>query len=201
MVGGTKDLRPDDIAALGADIVILDREENPKAFTDQITSPWLATHVEGLAGLERELRRLARELRAPGLAREADRADRLLQSPPLKSAPGVLPGLIEELSPWSPDKEILYVIWKDPWMAAGAGTYIDDVLARLGFRRRAGLEGRYPRLTEAELSEAYPLYSSEPFPFAKKRDGLRAGAIVDGEGFSWFGSRGLDFLEAATRLR
>lgn len=198
ILGGTKDLKAEELNALAPDLVILDREENPKEFTSRINAPILDTHVDSLPALESELRRLAIALGNDRLAAEADRARRLSEKPP--RAPAKLPGLIEELSPWSPSDEVVYVIWKNPWMAAAGGTYIADVLKRLGIRCKTLPPGKYPTIAEADFENAYALFSSEPFPFAKKSADLKSarlkGAVVDGEGFSWFGSRSLDFLES-----
>lgn len=210
VVGGTKDLKADELNALEADLVVLDREENPREFVERIRGPVLDTHVDSIAALERELRRLAGATGSAALTAEADRARRIRDIPAREKPPGRLPGAIEELTPFSPEREVLYVIWKNPWMIAGAGTFIDDVLGKLGFRRRrvaiagtgaaanaASSAAKYPPVGEAEFAGAYALFSSEPFPFAKKTAELRGfdGAVVDGEGFSWFGSRALDFLE------
>jgi ABC-type Fe3+-hydroxamate transport system substrate-binding protein len=91
--------------------------------------------------------------------------------------------------------ETIYLIWKKPWMAAGKETFINDMLIRVGFENR--IEGRYPEITDVELSKAkIILLSSEPYPFSEKhRQELqelypdKTIILVDGEMFSWYGSR------------
>lgn len=50
-----------------------------------------------------------------------------------------------------------------------------------------------------KASETLLLFSSEPYPFLRKKDVLNPlfapYAFVDGERFSWFGMRSLRFLE------
>ena len=92
----------------------------------------------------------------------------------------------------------LYLIWKDPYMAAGADTFITDVLERAGFANAVETE-RYPELTEMELHRLSPelvLLSSEPYPFKEKHINELQSMLpkaklllVDGEMFSWYGSR------------
>jgi ABC-type Fe3+-hydroxamate transport system substrate-binding protein len=95
-------------------------------------------------------------------------------------------------------KKALYLIWKKPYMAAGSDTFIDDMLSRCGFENVVS-EQRYPELTEAEIVELNPdvvFLSSEPFPFGPTHIRDLAGILpaanlklVDGEMFSWYGSR------------
>ena len=61
-----------------------------------------------------------------------------------------------------------YLIWRRPWMAAGGGSFIDDVLRRLGLANVFAGRPRYPEVTAADLAAAAPdvvLLSSEPYPF------------------------------------
>jgi len=93
----------------------------------------------------------------------------------------------------------LYLIWNNPVMAAGGGTFIHDLLSRCGFRNVLADRQRYPVLTAEELRQLHPdtvLLSSEPFPFRRRHaDAFRAIfpaariVHVDGELFSWYGSR------------
>lgn len=91
-----------------------------------------------------------------------------------------------------------YFIWRKPYMVAGKNTFIDDMLQRCGWINAFDLE-RYPEVTAQQLHEANPgviLLSSEPYPFKEKHiDELKAIMpsatirLVDGEMFSWYGSR------------
>jgi len=103
-------------------------------------------------------------------------------------------------------KRAAYFIWNNPMMVAGEDTFINDILKRLGFLnvfeknvQTAQSSYRYPQISEAELQTAMPdliLLSSEPFPFKEKHIKqfqnlcpLAQIIIVDGEMFSWYGSR------------
>ncbi len=83
-------------------------------------------------------------------------------------------------------------------MVAGKNTFIDDMLSRIGLENASDLEG-YPEITGEELRSKRPeliFLSSEPFPFREKHQPeiaeLSPGSkiiLVDGEMFSWYGSR------------
>jgi len=97
-------------------------------------------------------------------------------------------------------KSVLYLIWKNPYMAAGNATFIGDMLHRTGLRNAIGDHGaRYPELTINEIKALNPDFlflSSEPYPFNEEhilelQNELPHTKIllVDGELFSWYGSR------------
>ena len=85
-------------------------------------------------------------------------------------------------------------------MLAGHGTFVNDMLQRCGLYNVFDADdARYPEITAQELAEAAPdliLLSSEPYPFKEKHiveiNGICPGTpvrVVDGELFSWYGSR------------
>jgi ABC-type Fe3+-hydroxamate transport system substrate-binding protein len=92
-----------------------------------------------------------------------------------------------------------YFIWKEPYMTVGHDTFIQDMLGQAGFANVFQGRSRYPEVQPEEIRQARPqviLLSSEPYPFRDKhRDEFQAlcpGAqviLVDGEMFSWYGSR------------
>ncbi|AZI26187.1 MAG: helical backbone metal receptor [Pedobacter agri] len=96
------------------------------------------------------------------------------------------------------DKKVAYLIWRKPYMAAGKNTFINDVLIANGMTNVINHE-RYPTITLEKLKYLNPqliLLSSEPYPFAEKHIEEIQKAIpnvsiklVDGEMFSWYGSR------------
>lgn len=91
-----------------------------------------------------------------------------------------------------------YFIWKDPYMLAGKQTFIDDMLNRAGFENAIN-GNRYPEISIDQLKKLRPeciFLSSEPYPFkdehVKEIQRICPDArvsIVDGEMFSWYGSR------------
>lgn len=112
-----------------------------------------------------------------------------------------------------PGENVLYLIWREPWMTVARDTYISTLLAKIGWRTWPDVlggehgAGRYPALTgkEAWLSDIdRVLLSSEPYRFGPehiaKAQALCPQArvqLVDGELLSWWGARGaagLDYL-------
>ncbi|NND83154.1 MAG: Fe3+-siderophores ABC transporter protein [Gammaproteobacteria bacterium] len=204
-VGGTKGVDWTRCAALRPDLVIFDREENLKAMADECPFPWHATHITSVDSAGPELARLAESLNNAGLAQMAADWVALAARPARQMAPiAELPGVIDWLQP-PPDsvQQLNYIIWRDPWMAVARHTFIGSVLERLGYAPLlAEFDSVYPELEEAQMQTegCVNLFSSEPYPFARHTDALRAagyhGALVDGECFSWFGIRSYRFLQA-----
>ncbi len=226
VVGGTKTIHWDRVSALEADLLLLDREENPKAMHDGSPIETFVTHVTSVADVGLELERLADRL---GDARRGGHPLAVLGTAPARPMRDIasrwsgaaaetkealaswldLPGVIEWLRP--PEDPSVgpgsYLIWRDPWMAIGPGTFIASMLEAVGVPQAHLLPstGRYPTFDPALLpGNTVLLASSEPYPFHRKRDALlaldRPVAIVDGESFSWFGVRSLGFLESARTL-
>lgn len=99
-----------------------------------------------------------------------------------------------------------YLIWYDPFMAAGHDTFINDMMQRIGLKNIfADRDSRYPETTVEDFLRAKPeliLLSSEPFPFKEKHIAEFKSMLpdsnvmlVDGEMFSWYGSRLLKSAE------
>jgi hypothetical protein len=208
-VGGTKDWKFDSVTA---DLFVMDREENPLAMADAAPSPVWASHIRSLEdmpsaldsladamasdlGVSSRLRKLAGRWRRVVAAAPAD---------PLADPLRELPGVTETFgSPVS--SRVVYLIWRDPWMAVSSETFIGSVLRKLG-RDVWPADGKpYPEIQlESIPANCTLLFSSEPYTFARKREEIlalnRPAALVDGESFSWFGVRSLRFLEAALGL-
>jgi hypothetical protein len=116
----------------------------------------------------------------------------------------------------APPQQVLYLIWREPWMSVARDTYISRMLAAVDWHtlpaREGGPQGaaRYPVLQgdEAWLAQVDRiLLSSEPYAF----DGRHIGAaqalcpqasvqIVDGELISWYGPRAIAGLRYLRRL-
>jgi len=112
-----------------------------------------------------------------------------------------------------PERRVLYLIWRDPWMTVARDTYLAAMLARVHWLTLPDVHGgdagaaRYPvvRGDEPWLSEVQEvLLSSEPYRFAAQHlaeaRALCPNAqvrLVDGELLSWYGARavaGLRYL-------
>lgn len=109
------------------------------------------------------------------------------------------------------NKSVLYLIWKDPYMAAGKGTFIGDMLHKMGLQNViTDKNSRYPNLISEDiqsLNTELIFLSSEPYPFKEKHiqefKQLLPNSkiiIVDGEMFSWYGSRLLKSVNYFTEL-
>lgn len=104
-----------------------------------------------------------------------------------------------------------YLIWKGPLMSVGGDTFIHSMMEKAGFQNVLADKMRYPEVTMQQLQEIQPQYillSSEPYPF--KEQDLTAMQkllpfskvlLVDGEMFSWYGSRMLQAADYFNRLR
>ncbi len=233
VVGGTKSFDIEKIRDLKPDIILLDREENTKEMGDlaERISMIHLSHVESVDDMPRELRALALALSNTQLEDFAGRFERVLGQPLIVLHNDFFEGLLKwqteirvaatgDLKDTSliqgsqlASTEFVYCIWKDPWMAAGRGTFISSMLRQVGFdltkmwpsektsqEKSQENSDKYPTFNVTSIpSGALVLLSSEPFPFAKKPPFLpqKRVALVDGESFSWFGIRALRFLESA----
>lgn len=107
--------------------------------------------------------------------------------------------------------KVAYFIWKDPYMIAANNTYIHSVLEWAGFKNVYEELERYPVIELEALKSKDPdliFLSSEPYPFKQQNIEYfktyfpRAEIYrVDGEYFSWYGSRMLKLVEYLTKLR
>lgn len=182
-VGGTKQLHFDIIEQLKPDLIIANKEENNREDVERLESqfPVWVSDVNDLDSALEMIRKVAE-------ITDADSTELIDE----------IESNFSELKPTSPALNTVYLIWKNPYMAAGTDTFINDMLERCGFENVAG-STRYPELTEEKLVEIKPelvLLSSEPFPFGEThiRDlqELLPNAkimLVDGELISWYGSR------------
>jgi len=94
---------------------------------------------------------------------------------------------------------VAYFIWQKPYMVAGKDTFINEMLKKCGLTNVFGSLPRYPAVTEEHVKEARPdviFLCSEPYLFKEKHarefEEIFPFAkifIVDGEIFSWYGSR------------
>lgn len=102
-------------------------------------------------------------------------------------------------APFFQQTRVAYLIWREPWMAVGSDTFIHSMMEKIGLENVLQSQPRYPEVTLSQLRDAKPdaiLVSSEPFPFKEEhklelRQQLPGVKIldVDGEMFSWYGSR------------
>ena len=186
VVGGTKQFDFAAIDALRPDLIIGNKEENYQAGIAELAQRypvWLSDIADLPAALA-----MIREVGA--LAGAAAPAAALAAS--IGQAFAALPAL-------GPPIPAAYFIWRRPYMVAAGGTFINDMLRRAGLANVFGTLGRYPEVSPEQLRTAAPariLLSSEPYPFGEKHlaefQAICPAArvqVVDGELFSWYGSR------------
>lgn len=113
--------------------------------------------------------------------------------------------LNRELQDTLPARNVLYMIWKEPWMTVSRSTYISQMLASVNWHTLGhDPQVRYPE-TALNSNEARSadivLLSSEPFPFKSKHIELVHSVLpdadvrlIDGELVSWYGSRAIEGL-------
>lgn len=107
-----------------------------------------------------------------------------------------------------PERKVAYLIWKNPLMAAGGATFINNLLSELNLKNVfEDEEDRYPQIENSQLNTADLVFlSSEPFPFkeehCKEFQQYTQAKVkcVDGEYFSWYGSRLLKAFDYFEKL-
>lgn len=190
-IGGTKDPRIDQILALQPDLVIANKEENNEADVVELRK-YCAVWVSDVHDLDSALHMI---LNIGEVTRTKERAVAIVDA--ITKSFEELSNSLSTLFP-NAQRKALYFIWKDPWMVAGKGTFIEDMLKKCGWLN-AELNERYPewKVTRSPSTEIELVFlSSEPYPFQHKhieelRNHFPAAKIqlVNGEFFSWYGSR------------
>lgn len=201
-VGGTKSVDWELIARLKPDLVVMERQENTREMAAACRHPLLALEIGGVDVVGPELSRLAEAVASTRLQEVADRWVQVAARPPRQGDLESLPGIRQWWLPPTTQRKVEYLIWRDPWMAVGRGTFIQSMLGRMGLDGYLpDHEQSYPVIhpTHLDPEETVLLCSSEPYPFARYREQMLdlgfSCALIDGEKYSWFGLRSLDFLE------
>lgn len=182
-VGGTKRLHLEAIRELNPDLIIANKEENNR---------------EDIEALEKDFPVWVSDVNDLESALDMIRSVAEITDSDVSQLLGEIETGFADLKPLDLSKRVLYLIWKNPYMAAGSDTFINDILERCGFENVVA-ENRYPELTEQQMVGLKPdaiLLASEPFPFKethiKELQELLPNStikLVDGEMFSWYGSR------------
>ncbi len=187
-IGGTKKLSIDKIIELKPDLIIGNKEENEKEQIEElrkICPVWMSdiNTIEDAVEMIYSIGKITnKKEEASDLIFSINDAFTELEKTLLQYAP----------------KNAVYCIWKDPWMFCAQLTFINSIMSRIGFLNVLK-EERYPELSLETLKQLQPeliLLSTEPFPFSENdRKELQLlmpkskVVLVDGEYFSWYGSR------------
>jgi ABC-type Fe3+-hydroxamate transport system substrate-binding protein len=202
-VGGTKDVKLDALRRLMPTHVIADIDENRREAVEEIMGfvpHVIVVHprtVDDNLGLYALLGGVFRcEVEAARLSADFVRARRELA----------------DVAEAMPRENVLYPIWRDPWMTVGRDTYISSMLAAAGWDTLpAEAPTRFPVFewnAPWRAAAQRILLPSEPYAFTD-RDLAEVAALagcpvvrIDGEMVSWYGSRavaGLRYLAEQRR--
>jgi len=195
-IGGTKRLEISKIISLKPDLIIANKEENEKEQLEELMQHF-PVWISDINDLPSALDMITR------LGEIVERTDEAaVISKAIKRD-------FDKLTIPSTGRRAAYFIWKRPYMVAGKNTFIDSMLQKCGLVNAFDAE-RYPRIEVADLEAAAPdiiFLSSEPYPFKEKNipelQAIVPSAkikLVDGEMFSWYGSRLMEAPEYFTAL-
>jgi len=194
-VGGTKKLHLDMIRQLQPDLIIANKEENQQEDIEALMEEF-PVWISDIHTLDQALDMIQQVGMITGRAIQGQQLCTRIQQEfaALQFSPSPI--------------HAAYFIWRNPWMTVGGDTFIHAMLAACGLQHIFASAKRYPAITLEELQAAFKdvppeqqlvLLSSEPYPFKEAHIAeIRAvlpGAqilLVDGEMFSWYGSRLLE---------
>ena len=191
IVGGTKNIKFDKIKELNPDIIICNKEENTKEIVEELSQicPVWVTDIYTIEDNNQMIRDFGEIFNKRTDAQKwIDKINFVYHD-------------FQNFIQYNPIRKVAYFIWANPYMIAGNTTFINEMLKLNRFQNiYESKEARYP---EVELKKIrlegdpdYVFLSSEPFPF-KDEHAFEIGrfthhaitVFVDGEMFSWYGSR------------
>ena len=187
-VGGTKNVKIPSIQLLKPDLIIANKEENVKEQVEELAKNYdvFVTDVNNLTDAINMIKDIGLLV---GKTKEALQMANKIEIKFQK---------LQNLTPVKRKIKAAYLIWKDPFMAVGGNTFINDMMQYCGLENIFLSRDRYPKTTleELRIDCELILLSSEPYPFKEKHlkemelqiPGVKI-ILVDGEMFSWYGSR------------
>ncbi len=189
IVGGTKQVNIEKIKALQPDIILCNKEENTEDMVKALESiaPIHISDVNTVEDCFELIKMYGAIFKTPSKASELIEAIKIEREE------------FQSNTTFKQKPKAAYFIWKNPWMVAASNTFINTMITEAGFSNVFENEARYPEihLDHTKLKEAdFILLSSEPYPFKykdvedfKNEFQDKKAMIVDGEMFSWYGSR------------
>lgn len=185
-IGGTKKLNIEKIRALKPDLIIANKEENEQQQIEELAKEF-PVWISDIQTLPQALQMI----QVVGLITGTEqKANELVEE--------IVAGFTKLHKAATP-KRVAYFIWYNPWMTVGADTFISNMIKTIGWQNVFADTTRYPEVTLHDLKQKDPemvLLSSEPYPFKEKHiEEIKAVLpnadvqLVDGEMFSWYGSR------------
>jgi ABC-type Fe3+-hydroxamate transport system substrate-binding protein len=190
-VGGTKELKFDVIQKLQPDLIIANKEENEQEQILELCANY-PVWISDIYTLDDACQMMLSIGEITNRTKPASDLVRNIKQEHARFAD-------QMLKPKS-QNTVAYLIWKNPYMVAGKNTFIDYMLKECGLKNIFTDEkSRYPEVTTQMLLDKKPdliFLSSEPYPFKEKHiQELKVHLpeskimLVDGEMFSWYGSR------------
>lgn len=186
-IGRTKNVSIEKVRQLQPDLIIANKEENVKeqiSALQNIAPVW----ISDVNDLDDAISMITSIGNITGTAKQAQTI-----------TDKILTGFNSLSTLHSPLSSACYLIWKDPYMTIGGDTFINDMMLRAGFKNVFAHKQRYPEVSIDDIRQSkceFVLLSSEPYPFKQKNiNELRLLlpaqkiVLVDGEMFSWYGSR------------
>lgn len=185
IIGGTKSIHLEKIKGLQPDLIIANKEENVKEQVEALAVDHnvYVTDINTIDDALTMINNIG-----------------LLTNTSLK-ANSIVDEIKDRFAALKPaaDIPVAYFIWRNPYMTVGGDTFINDMLVKCGFTNIYAQQTRYPEVDMDTLKQKdckLLLLSSEPYPFQEKHiDELQQHLpqtkimLVDGEMFSWYGSR------------
>ena len=191
IVGGTKSVKIAKIKALQPEIIICNKEENTLEIVQEL-SQICPVWVTDIVSIDDNLQMIHD---FGQLFNKRTEAQKWIDK--INFAHQDFKQFIKD----KPVKKAAYFIWANPFMVAGNQTFINELLQLNHFENiYKNKEGRYPEIElkkiRLEGDPDYVFLSSEPFPFTDEH-AFEIGrfthhaktVFVDGEMFSWYGSR------------
>jgi ABC-type Fe3+-hydroxamate transport system substrate-binding protein len=189
IVGGTKNHQLEKIHDLKPDLIIANKEENKKELIEKLQVKY-PVYVSDIANLDASYQMISDIGLLTGTSEQAINI--------IASIKNGFQNLNSVVQSGTSSITVAYCIWRNPWMWAGNDTFINYLLGKCYFNNVVE-ETRYPELNFESIQQLNPDYiflSSEPYPFKEKHiaeikkvlPNTRI-MLVDGEYFSWYGSR------------
>ncbi len=185
-IGGTKNLKIDKIIELKPDLIIANKEENTKEDIELLATKF-PVWISDIFNLKDALD----SIKGIGQVTHS-----------IESAQNLISNIKKEfqnIKKANTPQKVVYLIWQNPYISVGNDTFIHDMLEKMGWTNAFEDLSRYPEVSIDMIKDAHPdriLLSSEPYPFqAKHVSGFQSLfpksqiQLVDGEYFSWYGSR------------
>lgn len=190
IVGGTKKVKMDVIQSLNPDFILCSKEENIAEMVlelEKIAPVFVSDVVDFQSALQ-----LIKEL--------GEIFGKRIESENLVHKIEIKYNEFQDFIKEKRQVKTAYFIWKNPWMVAGNYTFINDMLRINRLENVFANKDRYPEINIQYLKlQGNPellLFSSEPYHF-KEEDAFEVlrenekmlSIFVDGQFFSWYGSR------------